>query len=272
MRPEVYEQLISLRAELVDNHKPCSGTGYLEPENPGELNPCKCMRVHSYLCGLIESKIPRDYWWLNVDDLEVDEKFKKLSRWFVSRLGNAVENGLGLLFMGTNGIGKTSMQCAIGKEAVVAGYTVQYYTAQQYIEACKSKDPTILTEYESAQIILLDELDKVYVSKGSDFVKRTLEDYLRRMTSEGKSMIICTNGDADYLAKTFGDSTLSALQRHLKFTPVTGTDFSETLQNRWKSLMDEDKTYFSPEIVDPAERRAERILEEDRNGWQTPNS
>lgn len=263
-----FTEMMRLQKELVDSCKDCEGTGYLPPINPGEINPCKCMAVHTYACSLLEANIPRDYWWLALDSLEVEDEYKKFVVWFNARLDKAIKSGMGILFMGANGIGKTSMQCAVGKEAVVQGYTVQYFTAQQYLEAKKAKNEELLLAMESAQVILLDELDKVYISKGSDYVKRTLEDYLRRMTSEGRTMIMCTNGDDDYLKKTFGDSTMSALTRHLKFINVSGKDFSAKLQDRWKTIMSDDRSWYDPEILEMAMRRAEIIQQEDRREWE----
>lgn len=264
----IFTEMMDLQHTLVGGCNKCGSTGYLPPVSPGEVNPCVCMKIHSYVCDLIESTIPRNYWWLDLEGLEVAEEYKKFIIWFITRLDKAVTNGLGILFMGANGIGKTSMQCAIGKEAVVQGFKVRYYTAQQYLEAKKSKDENKIKDMESAQIILLDELDKVYISKGSNYVMRTLEDYLRRMTSEGKSLIICTNGDEDYLKKTFGDSTLSALNRHLKYINVDGDDYSNKLQDRWKSIMGDNLDWYNPAILKMAERRADRIAEEDRREWE----
>lgn len=268
MTEAMYAEMMRLQGQLVDTCSECGGAGYLSPVNPGEVNPCKCMTVHSYLCRLIEAEIPKDYWWLTIDELEVDEDYLSLVRWFSLRLVKAVSNGMGILFMGENGIGKTSMQCAIGKEAIVQGMTVKYYTAQQYIEAKKSKNDEWIVDAESAQVILLDELDKVYISKGSDFVKKTLEEYLRRMTSEGKCMVICTNGDSDYLKKTFGDSTMSALSRHLRFLGVSGEDYGEKLQARWMKIMGDERDWYDEAIFDMAKRRMAREQEEDRREWE----
>lgn len=270
MRPELRAAMLTLKGELVSPCTTCGGTGWLVPEVPGEANPCRCMTVFHYLNALIESRIPKDYWWLNLDDLdEVDEDYKKFCRWFMKRLPKATANALGVMFLGANGIGKTSMQCAIGKEAVVMGYSVRYFTAQQYIESRKSSDDKSLTDYlERADIILLDELDKVYIANRSTFVEKTIEDFLRRSTSSGTSLIICTNYDEATLEDVFGQSTVSMLRRHLKFVNVTGGDYSEKLQSRWDVLMDSERDYFSDSILRMADRMMARELQEDLLDWE----
>ena len=262
MRKEIMDEMVRLKAQLVDNHEPCEGHGWLMPLEDGTNNPCECMTVFHYLNALIETKISHDYWWLDIEDLEMGQKYITLCNWFVKRLDKAVKHALGLMFLGANGIGKTSMQCAIGKYAVVAGYNVQYFTAQQYIESRKMEDDTLTKEYESGQIILLDELDKVYIKSRSNYVTKTLEDFMRRKTSAGAVFIICTNHDAKTLEDVFGQSTMSMLQRHLRFVDVTGDDYSLKLQTRWDSLMEEDRDYYDTHIMSMAKLLMEHDLKE----------
>ena len=269
MRNDIKAAMLKLKAEIVEPHEPCDGLGWFEPIEPGKLNPCKCMTVFHYLNALIEARIPRDYWWLEVDDLEIAEKYKVFCHWFNEQMANAVQHALGVLFLGANGIGKTSMQCAIGKEAIVQGYTVRYCTAQQYIEATKmSKDLSLLEDYESGQFILFDEIDKVYIKTKSNYVTKTLEDFLRRKTSQGAVLIICTNHNQETLAEVFGQSTMSMLRRHLKIFDVEGEDFSEKLQERWNSLMKTKTDYYADEIVSMAQRMMDRETEEDDIAWK----
>jgi IstB-like ATP binding protein len=269
MRDEIRDKMLALKRDIVESHKPCKGSGWLEPISPGVPNPCECMTVFHYLNCLIESGIPRDYWWLTIDELEIDEDYKALCHWYTKRLQQAFEHGLGMMFLGPNGIGKTSMQCALGKEAIVKGYTVKYFTAQQYIEATKNtEDVSLLKEYEDGDFILLDEMDKVYIKSRSNYVTKTLEDFLRRKTSEGSAIIICTNHDQQTLIEVFGQSTVSMLQRHLKIVGMEGDDYSEKLQSRWDDLMESSRDYFDKAILVPARQLMERELKEDERDWK----
>ena len=267
MRREIMSAMLVLKEELVNHHKPCDGMGWLEPIEPGVNNPCECMIVFHYLNALIEAKIPRDYWWLAIGDLEIDKGFKIFCKWFNKRMDKAVSNSLGVLFLGSNGIGKTSMQCAIGKEAIVRGYNVQYFTAQQYIESRKVDDNTLTKEYESGQIILLDELDKVYIKSRSNYVTKTIEDFLRRKTADGATFVICTNHDQETLQDVFGQSTMSMLKRHLKFVDVEGDDYGDKLQSRWNDIMESDRDYYDERIVFMANRFNDREMREDALDW-----
>lgn len=274
MREELKSALLSLKAEIVEPCEECGGAAYFEQTTPGALNPCRCMTAFYYLSYLVEARIPRDYWWLSLDDLDlVEDKYKEFVWYYLEHLDKAVKRGLGVMFLGKNGTGKTSMQCAIGKEAVVQGYRVRYFTAQQYIEAGRgnTKDSGLLDDYESADVILLDEVDKVYIKSGSDYVPKTIEEFLRRMVSANKVVIACTNYTGDELTEAFGTSTVSMLQRHLRFVGVEGEDFSEQLQANWKNMLEEDTDFYDERIMSMAKRLWDREQEEYTRAWENPN-
>lgn len=268
MRSEVREQMLRLKASLVEPCEKCGGTGWLTPKEPGVPNPCDCMVSFHYLNALIEAEIPRSYWWLTLEKLLIDNDYRKFVKWYVKRLETAAENALGVIFLGANGTGKTSLQCHIGKEAVVEGYSVKYLTAQQYIESRKVEDDGLLQEYEEAKFLLLDELDKVYIKRGSTFVTKTLEDFIRRRISSGAVFIMCTNYDEATLAEVFGESTMSMLRRHLRFLAIDGSDYSQTLQDQWSEMMEESPNYFADEIMNMAWRLMEAEQEDDEREWK----
>ena len=264
MRQKLFDEMQSLKTELVDNCEHCQGTGFNGSEE------CRCRVIQRYLNYLIEAKIPTEYWELSLDDLtEVKpEGIIGLVEHYTDKLKVATKKSLGLMFMGPNGRGKTSLQCAIGKEAIVKGYSVQYFTAQQYIEAVKAKDTELLGEYESGQIILFDELDKVYISRTTNFVTKTLEEFLRRMISNGCAFIICTNLLETDLVSMFGESTMSMLRGHLNFITVAGSDFRETQKTDWLSRLEADVDYSNEHILDSAYNLYARELEEEDVGWR----
>lgn len=263
MRQKLVNEMISLKEELVDCCEYCHGTGFDGSEE------CQCRIVQRYLNYLIEAKIPTEYWELSLDDLTKvkPEGVTGLVEHYTDKLKIATKKSLGLIFMGPNGRGKTSLQCAVGKAAIVKGYTVQYFTAQQYVESVKAKDTELLEEYESGQIILLDELDKVYISKTSNFVTKTLEEFIRRMISNGCAFVICTNLLETDLVSMFGESTMSMLRGHLNFITIAGSDFREAQKSDWLARLEADIDYSNDHIIDFAYTLYTRELEEADIGW-----
>jgi Cdc6-like AAA superfamily ATPase len=270
MRDEVANELFDIRDKIVAPCKKCGGRGYLPVVREyQQLNPCDCMTVLHYIVALTEAKIPKNFWWMGLDDMVIGKKYKTFCQWYMKRIPNAMQRALGILFLGANGIGKTSMQCEIGKEAIVQGAKVQYFTAQQYIEAKKNNsDDTILKEYESGKFILLDEMDKIYIKTGSNYATKTIEDLLRRKISEGAVFIICTNHNKDNLENVFGQSTVSMLLRHLKFIDVEGKDYSDKLQEKYNSMIDDKRDYFDKHLTSVAKRLTDREQKDDEAYWR----
>lgn len=267
LRREVSEKLLDIKRNTVESCEICGGDGYLPPEDMGLLNPCKCMIVFLYLIELVKSKIPMDYWRLTLDDLQVKRQYKQFVNYYIERMDKAVRRSLGVILFGANGIGKTSLMCEIGKEAVVRGYRVQYFTVQQYIDAVKGDSP-IVKEYSDTNVILLDEVDKVYIKKGSSYVAKALEEFLRRMVSFGRTIIACTNYDEETFTQVFGDSTVSMLRRHSKFLEVEGSDYSNELQDSWESMLDDDYNFYSDSILDMAVRLQRSMEDSEREAWE----
>lgn len=255
LKPELREKLERLKREIVDACDECMGKGYLVAgTDPVE---CDCMVVYRYVMSLTIAHIPQDYWTLNLDDLQVDKKYLDAVSLYIENLETAVSKGLGFVFLGTNGIGKTSLMCEIGKAAIADGFTARYYTAQQYVDTKNSQSKTAkLDELEKPEFILLDEMDKVYINRATRYAVTALEELIRRMISERHCLIICSNLDREAFAKVFGDSIMSVSKRRLKILDVVGEDFSETLQEEWASALTDGNgvNYFDEAIVEKAQQ------------------
>lgn len=266
LRLEIKNHLLEIRKSTVDACDICND-GYLSSEIPGELNPCRCMRVFLYLMELVKSKIPMDYWCLTLDELQVDEEHRMLVQFYLEHLDKALARAMGIIFFGANGIGKTSLMCEIGKEVIARGRRVQYFTVQQYIDGIKGDSP-IIQEYNDTDMILLDEMDKVYIKKGSSYVGKALEDFLRRSVSSGRTVIACTNYDVDAFSRTFGDSMVSMLKRHSKFLEIEGEDYSDTLHDSWEDSLEEDYDFYCSTIIEKAEQLHSHVEEANREAWK----
>lgn len=264
MRKKLLNQMHDLKIEVVDKCQICQGLGFIDSKE------CQCRVVQRYLDYLIEAKIPTEFWELSLESLtEVRPvQLLKVAEKYISRIHVAVRKSLGIMFMGPNGRGKTAIQCAIGKAAVVSGLEVQYFTVQQYIDAVKSNDSELLEEYSSGKVILLDELDKVYISQKTNFVPKTLEEFIRRMISSGVAFIICTNLVEADLIKLFGESTLSMLRGHLKFLLMDGEDYRDTQNEDWLNRLETDIDFSNPHIIKSAYELYDRELREDSVDWE----
>lgn len=258
---DMYERLDGIKSEIVAPCELCGGQGYVMDDE--EIEACRCMKVFEYVMSLVISHIPQDYWNLKLNGLDVDDRYKALVEFYVENMEAAERNGLGILFLGANGIGKTTLMCEIGKAAVARGATVQYFTAQQFVDSKPNSD-WLYKQFESSKYVLLDEIDKVYIKSGSRYALKALEEFIRRSISNRKCVVICSNLDRDQFSKTFGDSVMSMIKRHLRVVDVVGDDYSDSLHDAWQDKMLESVyDYFADDIVE----KAEEFSKQERGGY-----
>jgi DNA replication protein DnaC len=244
--------LKDIKKKLVIPCQICGGFGYLENNDR-----CECMRIFEYIMCLVKANIPENYWELSLDTLEVGEAYKKFVRLVTKHIDKAVTRSLGAIFTGPNGVGKTSLLCEIGKRSITSRYhdSVLYLTLQQFMDAHYDRQESKESEYcalstiRNASIILLDELDKVYIKKESDFVARTLEDFFRDSLSSGRAIFTATNWSLEDIRDVFGESFVSLITRNIKIIEFEGEDYSQKRQDGWFDMLKKEVDYYSEDII-----------------------
>lgn len=250
-------RLETIKKTLVGSCENCGGNGYRE-----DGSMCDCMIIFQYILNLVKANIPENYWELSLKTLKVKDAYKKFVRFFINKLDNAVYRSLGVIFLGPNGVGKTSILCEIGKRAVVSGYQGQvlYLTVQQFMNAHYDKQESRENEHcsldmiNNSTILLLDELDKVYIKKESDYVLRTLEDFFRESVARGRVLVMATNWTLEDIGDNFGESFVSLINRNLRVMEFLGSDYSIQRQSQWLQLLENDVDFYADDIVNMANR------------------
>jgi DNA replication protein DnaC len=232
--------------------KKCGGSGWQKDDNTEDgIKECECRQVFRYLKELVYARIPREYWGLDIGTIEVDKIVKLEVTRYLKNFSNAVEAGLGFCFLGLNGVGKTTLLAEIGKVAVLKGLSTLYIVAQEYINYKYVSDSNSISRIEEGtDVLLLDELEKPYQKKESDYVQVMTENLLRVLLPKNKVVCICTNWSKDELKKYFGDSVYSIMLRKLKFITVKGEDKSKDLQGHWEErLIKGNINFLNPYFV-----------------------
>jgi DNA replication protein DnaC len=236
----------------------CGGSGYI-PASPGAVHRCGCMILFRYVKELVKANIPQDYWALDLNKLKINPLSKKVCQSYLKNLSRAKQNGLGLVLFGSNVTGKTSTMAEIAKAAIISNQKVRYFTLSSYVDAVFGKDAERVTYYEDGDFLLIDELDK---KAGSSNIYKLVDEFLRRMFNQNKSLILGTNWDQDEFCEHLGESTFSLLKRRCEFLEFTGEDYSDHLQDSYIQRLENAFDYFNPEIVRCA-------IERERNGIDT---
>jgi DNA replication protein DnaC len=241
--PDIVEEIYEVKHDVVEVHGNCEGTGYISA-GPGQVYRCDCMTVFRYLKELVKSRIPQDYWNLSLGDLNIDAGVKRFVQLYLKNMNRARRNGLGAVLFGSNGIGKTSVLCEVAKVSIAKGHSVRYFTLSSYIDAKFKKQDDVLEYYESGDVLLIDELDKL-----SGNISKTVDVFLRSMFNAGKSLFLATNWSEEDLIKALGESTASLLKRRCEFVEMSGDDYSEALQDDFNTRLTADFDYWHKNIL-----------------------
>ena len=262
LSPKESKYLKKIKSRIVGEHDRCNKSGYIEADE--KIIMCNCMKVFSFIIRLVISRIPETYWPLNVDKFDkLHVKVKKFVEMYKKNFGNALERGLGLFMLGPNGVGKTSIMCDIGKYGIIKQKNVIYLTIQDLVDlSIKKKNPLLSERVENAELILLDELDKLYIKEGSDYAKKELENFLRNVLPRHITVVLATNFFEDEIKKEFGISFWSLLNRHMKKVTIIGEDYSNRLQEQWFEKVRKKRLSYRTKTMLV---QAEAFLEEKNN-------
>lgn len=182
--------------------------------------------------------VPKKFYDLTMDDFETfDQKGLKAVKTFTTNyLNNIAENfanNHGILFLGSNGVGKTYISCMIVKEAYRHRYTAKRTTFVDYINSYTrmwgAKTPEerdyleqeFYNSYKAIEFLVLEEIGKEIDSKVSTPI---LEDCLRYREDNGLVTIICTNLNAPTLRERYGESIYSLMQGNMTPIKIEGRD------------------------------------------------
>lgn len=194
------------------------------------------MREKINLNSLALMGIPLKFSKTTLDDFELREKGHEVVKSFVDRyiaqLPENVRNGRGILFMGSNGTGKTMLSSIILIEAYRRRYNCRRITFSEYLNlftsvwdgsgvAQKEELTDHLYEFKGSEFLCLEEVGKEIDSK---IAVPILEDLLRYREDHSLPTIICTNRTAKALEETYGNSIVSLLRGNNEIVKIVGKD------------------------------------------------
>lgn len=139
---------------------------------------------------------------------------------YISHIDENIEDNKGILFVGSNGVGKSLLSCIILKEAYRHRYSCRRVTFSAYISAYTESwgatksdrdviEQDLLDKYKGVEFLVLEEIGKEIDSK---IAKPILEDLLRYREEHGLVTVVCSNLNTDTIKDIYGNSVLSLLR------------------------------------------------------------
>jgi len=211
---------------------------------------CTCYKAFKWLVHLVGSNIPKDYWTLELSELEIPDSIKGVVIEGLNNYEAMMEQGLGFIFTGTNGIGKTSLLCEIGKFFLRKYKKVFYTLGDQLVRSAMNPDLLNTTyDWDYFDVILIDEFEKIYIKAQSDYSIKEIEKFLRSTIPYGKVVCIATNSTEDELIEQFGVSPVSAFRGNLKFVNFIQADKRVKLQDAWMDRLKKREDLLNNKII-----------------------
>jgi DNA replication protein DnaC len=221
--------------------------GWILNEKTEEVEKCPCLKKYQ---DLLESEnlfnsanlpvLPENYSlstsYIGPDKNENLKKLEIFVRQFDSKF-----NSISLYVVGTNGVQKTTVITAVGRQLMLSGFSVKYVlmnelikllTNEQYLEENQLK----VKEYKECDLLIIDEVfdkQKVTLYK-SNYQIPYLDEFLRiRVEKERKSTIFISNVKIEDIHNDFGTSLKSLMERNCKQSTLVFED-SINLRNSFE--------------------------------------
>ena len=154
---------------------------------------------------------------------------------YVENIEVNIEEGRGIFFYGSNGVGKSFLSCIILKEVYRHRYSCRRVTFSQYISAYTEswgatkdeKDVSnqdLLDKYKGVEFLVLEEIGKEIDSK---IAKPILEDLLRYREEHGLVTIVCTNLTPSTIKELYGASVCSLINGNMTVIVIDSEDMRQ---------------------------------------------
>lgn len=194
--------------------------------------------------SLVMMGVPKRFCDKTISDYETFGKeslqdVKSFVEDYINNIATNLNDGNGICFIGSNGVGKSFLSCIILKEAYMHRYSCRRITFSSYISAyteswgaSKSErdviEQDLLEKYKGVEFLVLEEIGKEIDSK---IAKPILEDLLRYREEHSLTTIICTNLTASAIRELYGSSVCSLINGCMTVILIDSEDMRQEVFN-----------------------------------------
>jgi DNA replication protein DnaC len=223
----------------------CNGSGW-EPVKSGRgVQRCGCMETTRLDRILADANIPKRYEHCDLDSYLPSHESQKNAKLFVQRfLEKYPYIDIGLLFLGSCGVGKTHLAVALLKKIVMEkgdnGLFYDFRDLLREIQASwnsvsKTSELDVLRPVLEARVLVLDELG---ANKPTDWVRDTIAHIINCRYNDKKLTIFTSNyldsprnQKEESLTDRIGVRLRSRLYEMCREIPIQGDDFRREIKN-----------------------------------------
>jgi DNA replication protein DnaC len=235
--------------EKVTNKSPacprCFGTGFevIAHGPKSGVRPCECRTTNRGRSLLASSRLPKRYEECTFESYFPLNPSQEAALMFARRVADEYPNlDIGLLFMGTCGVGKTHLAVAILKALLDKGIPCLFYDFRDLLKQIQdswnketqASEMAILSSVYEAEVLVLDELG---ASKPTEWVKDTMTHVINKRYNDRKVTIFTSNyldqkqnPFDETLTERVGERLRSRLHEMCKVVMLNGEDYRKTVK------------------------------------------
>jgi DNA replication protein DnaC len=208
-----------LTAACPDNR--CDGSGFLFDDGGRRARPCSCRpaRMARKRAAAVAGRLPKRFREVSFEREPVASMNPALIRdvrAYTRSVGERLDEGRGLWFIGDVGTGKTTLAMLVSKAAMEADRTVAIYSLPRLLGLLRDSygdDATYsLTELiDRLCSVDLLHIDDVGAEQTSPWVLEQLYTIVNTRYEDGRALLLTTNLDHEPLTEQIGARTVSRI-------------------------------------------------------------
>lgn len=223
----------------------CNGSGWEPAGDKNGVRRCRCMESSRVERMLAEARIPDRYEHCDLESYTpTDPSQKKAKNYVQSFLDKYPGVDVGLLLMGTCGVGKTHLAVALLKGVIIekrdSGLFYDFRDLLRDIQASwnsvsRTSELEILRPVLDAKVLVLDELG---ANKPTDWVRDTIAYIINSRYNDKKLTIFTSNfldapphNREENLTDRIGVRMRSRLHEMCKDIEINGEDFRQEVKS-----------------------------------------
>jgi DNA replication protein DnaC len=202
-------------------HGRCDGSGFVLDEATGRLSDCSCrpIRISAARANHLSAVIPKRFQGVSFDRapvVDMDPAVVREVRRYADRVGEKLDAGRGLWFMGDVGTGKTTLAMLVSKAALDAGRSVAIYSLPRLLAEIRKTyddgaDRSYLGLLDRLAAVDLLHIDDVGAERTSEWVLEQLYSIINTRYEDERAIVVTTNLDHEQLREQIGERTVSRL-------------------------------------------------------------